>query len=195
MPIWRTVVEHTYGTVGGPGYNVWHFRTRSDAPTTEDELTQASLGLSQFYTDLRSLFPTQSTHRSNGEWSNVDGEQYVPPITGWSVPGTADATQGYLPTAAALTLGWRTSVASGRGRGRTFLSPLSRLAGTALGTPTSAVLTAARSACDGLIERFDSGVGSESGAFGVYSREDAVIRDFVGYQVRNEFAVLRSRRD
>jgi hypothetical protein len=60
------------------------------------------------------------------------------------------------------------------------------------GTPYETTRALIAAAGMDLISSFDE---SFDGALGVWSPTDEVLRDFTGCQVRNKFAVLRSRRD
>lgn len=195
MPIYRTAIRLVYTPSGGPGVNVWHFRTTTPAGPQSPVLTAAADSLEAFYTSIRALFPTSMYAAYDGQWTRVDGDDYLPPEAGWNVVGTAAGGDGYMPTASALAITWRTEQNSASGRGRTFLSPLSKTLSSTDGTPSAGTLDTVRNAARTLITTWSGeGPGAE-GAFGVYSRKDNVIRDFVGVSMTDQFAVLRSRRD
>lgn len=195
MPIYRTAVRHDYAIPGGPGFNVWHFRSPQVETEPGGVLTAAGIALSAFYDGLAGLFPPGSRISWDGLWSGVDTDEYRPPSGAWSVTGVAQGAQGYLPAASAVCVSWRSSVNTGSGRGRTFLSPLDASIRDASGTPGAAALTTIRTECQQLVDAFGGEGPDIGGAFGVYSRQENVIRDFVGFSVRDQFAVLRSRRD
>lgn len=195
MPIYRTAVRHDYAPSGGPGYNIWHFRSTTSLGPQSPTLEAAAEALRTFYTGIRPLFPPQSTHTWDGQWSGVDEDEYLPPYAPWVVAGTNTEVAGYAPTSAAMCVTWRTASNTPSGRGRTFLSPLSRGVQQDNGTPDPEALTFLRNAVAALVAAYSGEGPSSEGAFGVYSRSQAVIRDFVAGSVTDQFAVLRSRRD
>lgn len=191
MPTLRMVVEHTYPIAGGPGINVWHYRTATPGNPEDAEIPNAATILQAFYSDIASLFTTSSTLSLREQVIDVDsGEVYA--AEPWSVVGTRAVGDGWVPPANAIVLNWRTSNVSRSGRGRSFFGPLSRNVLETNGTPALFALTALATAANALIDDQQS-VGN--GAFGVYSPTQGVIRDFVSAYSRDQFAVLRSRRD
>jgi hypothetical protein len=89
-------------------------------------------------------------------------------------------------------VGWRTASATRAGRGRTFLGPIGSGALDSDGTIKSDTLDAVRTAAQDLVA--DS-LGFGNGALVVYSPTHDIARDFTASAVRDQFAVLRSRRD
>jgi hypothetical protein len=94
--------------------------------------------------------------------------------------------------------GWRTTLAARRGRGRTFLGPLNVDAGSTDGTPSPGALSTINSAAAALIATSSE---TNDWAFAVYGQQSSgisgvkVARDITAQNVRDVFAVLRSRRD
>lgn len=191
MPTLRMVVEHDYPLDGGPGINVWHYRTATPGFPEDAEIPAAATILQAFYTDIASLFPSTSTLRLREQVIDVNSQE-VYAATPWSVVGTRAAGDGWVPPSNAIVVNWRTSNVSRSGRGRSFFGPLSAACLEANGTPALFALTTLTTAANALIQDQQE-VGN--GAFGVYSPTYNVIRDFVSAYSRDQFAVLRSRRD
>jgi hypothetical protein len=193
MTIWRATWTIDHPALGGTGTNTWHARTGAIAgPAAEHEQLDFLNGkLGQFYTDIESVFAGGAHLHFNGEWLEVEAEEpeiYQGDTNDLVVGGTTDT----LPPANCLVVGWRTSVATKSGRGRTFLGPLRTADNESNGTPDEAVRTLVETAAADFIATFD---GLDNGAFGVYSKHDHVIRDFKTGRVRNVFGMLTSRRD
>jgi hypothetical protein len=108
----------------------------------------------------------------------------------WSIG--AGGGGNVLPPANCIVVGWRTSGGGRRGRGRTFLGPLDSILLEANGGVVDLELTAIRDAAAALVDASDS---FNDGALGVFSPTGNLFRDFVSSAVRDQFAVLRSRRD
>jgi hypothetical protein len=114
---------------------------------------------------------------------------------------------GSAPQALSLVITWRTTLASRRGRGRTFMGPHVTADMQSDGTPSTTLVTDANTSSAALIT---SSTAYGNGAIGVYGYDAAktpgkanprnpadakIFRDFVGKNVRDIFGVLRSRRD
>lgn len=189
MPIWRTTLVQTYLAPGGPGYSTFHFRHDGIESDLVADLTSAQTALINALGDLASELPNTTTWQTSGTWQDVDGDREV--TTGRAtVTGSAGAV-AVLPSASALVLGWRTESRSRSGRGRTFLSGFMSAA-CVDGTPSGTCLSKARA---GAAELVAWNAGFANGAWVVYSPTDGLSRDITGSQVRDVFAVLRSRRD
>lgn len=190
MGTWRTTVRYTYGTLGGPGYSTFHFRDDADGGL-EDAIQNAADALQAAYTLLRPSLPTTTAITGEGRWVDVNTDEVVEtPV--WTVNGTLSTTNGYLPPATTLVIGWRTATAARSGRGRTFLSGYTEDSNSATGSPTQPVLDGARAMAASIVS-FNNTVGN--GAFCIYSPTYGLSRDIQGAAVRNVWAVLRSRRD
>ncbi len=200
MTIWRLAVNLGYtDTTGGPGVNTWHCRDNSvignadlqplvdGLHTFYDSITNGGTTGSSGFQRNMTISLAEAVNVETSEVTAVDWDTITVPNVGASAP----------PVLAQI-ITWRSSVAARRGRGRTFLGPLSSAALEANGTPSEDVRSTILAAGNALISDFS---GPDVGAFGIYGRQAAggagahVLRDFVSCSVPNEFAVLRSRRD
>lgn len=179
------------GATGSPGANVWHPRWDGDLGGSA-QLAGLLEDLEAFYTAIALLFPPTWSANFDGEITGL-GDDLGDSATyeAWSVVGTAN-TGNFLPPSNQMLVSWRTGSGGRRGRGRTFLGPVAVAVSDAVGTPTTGAIDVVQDAADALIAA-SSDPGN--GAWGVYSRVDGVVRDFVTALVPDEFAVLRSRRD
>ena len=190
MPTLRLTVQHDYAPAGGPGINVWHYRTAT-ATTSQDDVDLAATRLQTFYSAIADRFSGDSVLTLQEQVVDVDTSEVVG-ATPWAINGASPA-DAYLPTAVQVVLNWRTSNVSRSGRGRSFFGPLANSSALDTnGTPSLALLTDITTAGAALI---DSQAGVGDGAFGVYSPTQGVIRDFTSCYTRDSFAVLTSRRD
>lgn len=191
MALYRGVVTIEHPSLGGTGTNTWHFRTVAVDQLENADADGLSDILEQFYTDLDPIYPGGTVLHFDGELSGVGSNEgtYVQ-ATDWTV--TIGGGIPPLPPATSLVVSWRGQSGDRSRRGRTFLGPLGTGNLEGDGTPTSSCLTTARDAAAALVSSSDS---FANGAFGVWSRQESVLRDFVGSTVANQFAVLRSRRD
>lgn len=191
MPTFRTVVNSTGPLIGGTGVNTFTFRVNEDSPLTDVSLNVASQALLDFYTGLQGLGATGTVFTHDGVWQQIlDPAPVILDVPGWSV--AMDNSGTGLPPATAMCVTWRTPLATRRGRGRTFISPLSSGAMQSNGTPTEAARTKLQTAAANLYDGFGE---PGDGAFCVFSPTDNVVRDITGSSVSNLLAVLRSRRD
>jgi len=193
MPVYRGVWTIDHPSLGGTGTNTWHCRITSSAgsPDEKPALNGLNVALGQFYTAIEDIYAGGAHLHFNGEWTQIDVPE--PRIVAADtndvvVGGTTDA----LPPATCIVVGWRTEAATRRGRGRTFLGPLRTSVNQSNGTPLETVRAEVETAAADFIDQFD---GLDGSAFGIWSEADSVLRDIVDGRVRNEFAVLRSRRD
>lgn len=199
MPIVRVPVEITWPGSGSPGVNVWHLRV-SDVTvlvdTTNWSAGSALLALSQFYTDISGVIPSDTKFVIGDRMVNVETNEELQNTDIRDQLGTGGTMK--LPPSNQIVVGWRSVLAARRGRGRTFIGPLVKGAASDDGTPTPAALTTITDAANALIDASDNVNGW---AFGVYGQENIhapatkVLRDFTRCNVRDTFAVLRSRRD
>lgn len=192
MAVWRATWTLEHPSLGGVGTNTWHARTTAVTdPGQLIELNALNAQLGALYVDLEGIYAGGTVIAFNGEWTRVDGA--TPDIVGADVNAlVVGGTAAPLPPATALCIGWRTSVATKRGRGRTFLGPLNTACLQDDGTPTTATRTTVLDAALAFIDAFDD---VDNGAYGVWSAADSVLRDFTQGRVADQFAVLRSRRD
>ena len=192
MSVWRTQVRINSPSLGGVGTNTFHFRClQGDLASETLGLQGASDGLESFYTDLQVNLAGLSTLRHDGTWQEVGVEESRQiEVSGWTFSPTTGGNP--LPPANALVIGWRAAGGGRSGRGRTFLGPMSVNTLQSDGTPTEAARTDVETAASELIADF---AGAGDGSFCVWSPTDDLARDFVSASVRNEYGVLRSRRD
>jgi len=191
MALVRTVVTISNAVLGGTGTNTWHLRTigpDAGAPDLIDDL----MGIvKQMYDTCNALFAGGTTIRWDGQSAGVgpDEDHYFEG-TAWNIfsAGVGDS----LPPATALCLNWRGESGDRSRRGRTFLGPISASANDSTGTPNPTLLTTVRGAAAALV---GSSLSDANGAVGVWSRQEGVFRDFAASSVKDQFAVLRSRRD
>lgn len=188
MSVWRIPVKITFNGPGSPGYNVWHFR---GATGGSEFINEALAALGTFYTDIKSFMPGTTTVSSPPVITSVGpSPQYLVPGSSFSIVGTSASPQ--LPMQTAICVTWYSNDATRSGRGRTFISPVSEAQSTDAGVPEPAAVTALKTAA-GKIVTYNQGLNT--GAFGIWSQKDGVLRDIVRTNVRPVFATLRSRRD
>jgi hypothetical protein len=189
MPILRFTVEHDYPLTGGPGINVFHYRTPTDAVDAA-AIAIAADALEAFYSAAPARLHEDSTFTLREQVLDIQTSEVYAAVP-WSVSGTA--TGAYLPPSNQICLNWTTGNASRSGRGRTFMGPLpfsSNLDSD--GTPSPTLLAAAATWVNSIVS-FNAAGGN--GAFVVWSSTQGVGRDITGGNGRDQFAVLRSRRD
>jgi hypothetical protein len=192
MAIYRIPVNLNYTGAGGPGVNVWHFRTADPEDSVlHPEADEALEAIHQFYVAL-GIFMAVENATFPGEAVIIDpatNKGTFRNLANWSVTSSSTSM---LPPANALVVSWRTAEASRSGMGRTFVGPIKSANSETNGTPSSGMLTAFRNAAVDLVNKSEA---ANLWAIGVYSRQERVLRDITGSNVRDQFAVLRSRRD
>lgn len=190
MPIYRCAVNIAYPAPGAPGVNIWHVSTGSTA-TPEAVAVQMAV-VQAFYTAIRNFYPTSVTLTWDGLSTDVvTGDQVQSPA--WTVLG--GTTASYAPLATALCVSWRTGTAQRSGIGRTFVGPLVSSVVDNDGTPVGTSLATFRTAANNLVTQAIAARTEEGLGLGVYSRTTGALRPFTAARVRDQFAVLRSRRD
>lgn len=199
MAIYRIPIELEY-TGGGPGVNVWH--CRADDPADVQVLAGH---LRTFYSSCASIYANGVTLRLGQVLDVATREPLDLSGSPWDTPISTGGAGGNAPQGLAVTVSWRTSQATRRGSGRTFLGPLNSgiidTGGGFTNQPKATVVTAT----DTLVDASQAVLG---GALGVYGYQNAVpagqtrglndprvLRDFTSGVVRTEFAMLRRRRD
>jgi len=201
VTILRVPFNIAFPGAGSPGANVWHIRTVTGPGGAELAEANTLIGyIRTFYDSVKSYLPSTTSISIGTVTEEITQREIVPTFANVGGTGT-----GSSPQALALVVTWRTSVAARRGRGRTFVGPLSTAASSSDGTPDNAVRLAVATAATALVT---SSLAYGNGAIGVYGLEEQapsnttdyaslphVLRDFQGSQVRDLFAVLRSRRD
>lgn len=200
MAIYRLGVTLTYPRPGSPGANVWHFRTNNTGPSASEARTGAVNAIRDFYQDILSSSANifMGGLRISAE-NVVDVDSSDAFETGFVLNSGGTLTDG-APDVLCMCVSWRTLSASRRGRGRTFLGPLKTETLQDNGTPSAAAIASVSAAATSLINK--SLVDNDWG-IGVYGlnvsgggpTSPRVLRDFTGFKMRDEFAILRSRRD
>lgn len=191
MPVYRGTVVITGAPLGGTGTNTWHARTDGIADAGDATLQGLTDALEDFYAAIDQVHPSGINRSFDGTWVRVDGdEETIIDTNGWSHGVLTGGSP--LPPQECLVIGWRTTNASRRGRGRTFIGPLNTGCLEANGTPDEGRRAVVEGAAAALVDAFD-GIGN--GALCIWSEADQVGRDLVSGSVRNVFGSLRSRRD
>lgn len=191
MALYRYIVDLSWAGSGSPGVNVWHMRTSEPEFVFEDVevLVEA---LQTFYTGLAQFYPPSVTVSGRQDIvKDFESNPTFEDVPGFSVSG-GSSNASYAPLSSAIVVGWRTNSATRAGRGRTFISPLSAGTIDTNGTPTASTLSSMNTLAGNLVT---TSKGSPNGALGVWSASTNTFRDFVSHQIRDQFAVLRSRRD
>lgn len=191
MGLFRATVRLDFPVGSGGGTNTWHLRTLSSGGTTTE--VAALMGkVRDFYDALKSHVGTDYV----ASWDGLVAQVAVPDpalleqATPWSVAGTGTATS-YGPAPAMGCVTWRSSLATKRGRGRTFHGPLRATSFEGNGTLSSGYVTALRGAAQALVS---ASLVDTNGAIVVFSAADNIGRDIVASSVTDQAAVLRSRR-
>lgn len=192
MTLVRMPVDITWsGAEGSPGVNIWHLRSSGSADPFGDDFDLTSEAIRDFYTAIRTIYPTTVNISFVGELGGVGpdtGDTYT--ATDWGLDGSTGTN--FLPPSQCLLVNWKANTGGRSGRGRTFLGPLSPNTLQENGSPTEAARTLVLDAANDLISTIS---GLTDGAAGIWSPTDGVLRDFTSADVPNIFAVLRSRRD
>lgn len=202
MAIFRVPAVLRWNGQGSPGVNIWHVRTSDpsipgvDLGSAAAELDAAIAALNTWYATIsaNTFLPGMGVYIGEGITREGDEDSYDRPVVG----PVASGSVGAAPPALAIVVGWRTTSATRRGRGRTFIGPLNSNVMQSDGTPSDTVLNNIRGANDTLIATSQAANGWALGVYGQQSAgllEPKVLRDFTGHRVRDTFAVLRSRRD
>lgn len=175
---------------GSPGQNTWHIRTATPVfdPTEGEEVSGF---IRDFYTALQGIFPDDLNIQMFGDLTGILGnEGDMITVDSWGLGGTGGTH--HLPNANCLLANFRGDTGGRSGRGKVFLGPIVSSTAKDDGTPTTAVLTTLNNAISDLVDSSDS---FGSGAVGIFSRKENIIRDITSGAASSKFAVLRSRRD
>jgi hypothetical protein len=113
---------------------------------------------------------------------------------------TVGGSSSDAPPVLQAVISWKTSSASRRGRGRTFMGPLSFGALEADGTLSDTFLQVLSGAAAGYVARSQAADDWFSGVYGLATSGGGpgaphTIRQLTGFKIRDTLAVLRSRRD
>ena len=185
MALYRINIGLSFPHGSSPGVNTFHARD-----DVIDDVQDVVGILQTFYTSIRQFYGASTTISCPNEViRDPYGDPSYQTVTGWSVVGSG--TGNYLPPANQVCVSWRSSSATRSGRGRTFLGPLVSQAQESDGSLSAVALTQFRTAASTLVSNSE---GLDGAALVVYSRRDGVARDITSAFVRDQFAVLRSRR-
>lgn len=203
MGIFRVPFPIVFPGAGSPGVNVWHIQTNTASGGSELAEANVLVGyLHTFYDSIKSYYPTGTTITLGTVTEETTEREIVPSFAPVAGIGTSSA-----PQMLALVITWKSAIAARRGRGRTFVGPLSTASVQTDGTPVDAVRSAIAAAANALVA---SSILRTSGAIGVWGYQNAktpgkanprnpadakIFRDYTGYATRDLFGVLRSRRD
>jgi len=203
MAIFRVPILLTFPGAGSPGVNVWHIRTVDPVLVTELSQANTLIGyIRTFYNYNIAHYPSTTTITLGTVTEEISSREIVPTMATVTGVGTGSA-----PQALSVVVTWRTTLASRRGRGRTFLGPHVTADIQSDGTPSTTLITDVNTSAAALVT---SSLAYGNGAIGVYGYKDAkpagkenprnpadekIFRDVVGKNVRDLFGVLRSRRD
>lgn len=212
MPTYRVPIELMWAGSGSPGANVWHVRTTAEFGADPLQLQAAIDALRTFYRDISvgdadTVYPliASGTLINIGTVVDVETSEIAEPDFDEIV---ASSNTGLAPAPVALTVTWRTSIAARRGRGRTFIGPIGALAVQNDGSVGDQYVDNLRTVAGNLV---NASTAANNWAVGVYGQVSAlvgdnvtpeqrrlapkVLRDITGANVRDKWAVLRSRRD
>jgi hypothetical protein len=192
MGLYRVTVGLKFDVGSGGGTNTWHIRTSGTPDSDQAGINAAMSALKDYYTAVAPSVPPSYRTSWNGEalQISVPAPQALA-STGWTVNGAGSAAD-WAFSAIQIVTTWRSAVANRRGRGRTFYGPLDRSCMEGDGTLTTGALARMRTAATALCS---ASLADTGWAFGVWSATDGVHRDFVSASVKDEGAVLRSRRN
>lgn len=192
MAIWRVPVRLTFQTGAGSGVNTFAFRTES-ALGEDAGISGAVEALSQFYLSVATIWGSGNRAIFDGAVTEIGT---TTPRAGKSAtPFNRQGTNGTAPNGPAgvgAVVTWRSTLATRRGRGRTFLVPMPSTSYETDGTLSPSTLTTLQGAATTLV---NSSLSDNGWALGVWSEADGVLRDFVTATVRDRVAFLSSRRD
>lgn len=198
MAVFRIPVTLTWTGSGSPGVNVFHLRTTESSGTPGNSLIIED-GLDVLQTFITAVY--NQVGAAGLTWSM--GESITDVVTQEDMSqaartGTGGGSGNLAPPALAVCVSWKTSLAARRGRGRTFIGPLTAGCMDSTGTPLNSDLTALRTAVSNFVTASNAIAG---GSFAVYGQESPLLpdakvaRDITSGSIRDQFAVLRSRRD
>lgn len=198
MTIYRLPVNISWNGIGSPGANVWHFRTAGEITGDSIEFAAAVSAIRTFYASIAAgnVFAPGVVLSAEFATAVETQEQRDAEFTTLGTGGAGTEA----PEVLQICVGWRTSLAARRGRGRTFIGPLSTATMESNGSIAEGVIASVNSAAQGLVDASTGAGGWSVGVYGLSApgggpTAPRVLRDIVGHRVRDRFAILRSRRD
>lgn len=193
MGVFRVRIALAFAAGGRSGSNSWCVRTIGGSDTA-DVAAAVNGAIKPFYTTVAGSVPSASTFKWDGTATELGTTtpSLLTPSSPWTVTGTVPGSN-YTAAAGMACVTWRTSLATRRGRGRTFIGPLASGVVEADGSLGAANLTQFNTAISALVayNNNDLSIGSVA----VWSTADGVARDIVGGTITDQVAILRSRRD
>ena len=197
MSVFRVPALYSWNGPGSPGQNTWHVRTANDdAIGSQADLSAALGALETFYLGVAGGL---------GYGCKITLGERIVDVTDHLNPRfreignkviDAGASSSNLPPSNMVCVGWQTELAKREGRGRTFIGPLNGATDDETqGIPTTSFINQVRAAATQLV---DASTLATGWSVGVLSKRDTslqVFRDIVGSTTRQQYAVLRSRRD
>lgn len=174
------------------GVNVWH--VRKPDPLADDPTLQPPCdAIAAFYASLKTQFGSTYSWTWDGSATEVGTAtpHLVGGLTGFSHVGSAGGNTSSGPAGVGLCVSWRSSLASRRGRGRTFITPLPTEKWQTDGTLDDTFLATVRGYAAALVTA-SRGLGN--GAVGIWSPTDSLFRDVVGSSINDRAAWLSTRR-
>lgn len=192
MAIYRVPVEIKNASMPSSAFNVWHVRMAAAG----DDPGPAVAAIYNWYATIAGNLANGSTVVFPDSLVEVTTQEEKSLA---SVPAPiSDGSTTAAPMGMAYCISWKTSLRARRGRGRTFLGPLTPV-WAADGQPGPTFINNLTTACQTLVDASTSNVNGW--AVGVWGRQTAnvatahVLRDITGFTLSSKFSHLRSRRD
>lgn len=198
MAVYRIPIELINSNFPSSMVNVFHGRADDSGAIFDPGAAAGTMlgALQTFYTGIIGTLAKGTIVRFPTAIVDVASQNETPiqPIADIVSDQTTIAPKGL-----SLCVSWRTSLRARRGRGRTFLGPMSDgMLEPGTGLPYEPNRLVIQNKVNDLLE---ASTGVNGWALGVYGQEEArvatpkVLRDFIAGDVSKEFSLLRSRRD
>jgi len=206
VAVWRLNVYGDFSNGAGRCINTWHVRTGNLIPTEQAAINSAASALRSFYGTVANLCPSLPAATWRCDFAVNVQDQTDLPVSQTSFAPVATAGGAiWAPPHLAICVSWKTSIRARRGRGRSFLGPLTggqmQSDGTVLDASLTTLTTAATTLVNASLTDNDWALGvwglenpAPPGFGGDYNDLPHVIRDFTGFSMQDKFAVMRSRR-
>lgn len=202
MTVFRVPINLSWPGAGSPGVNVFSIRTETFTGDDDANLQQAVDALHTFYAGFAGYL-APGVKVSLGEVVERTEQTRKSPTFAQI---TSSANPSSAPQALQVVIGWRTSLAARRGMGRTFIGPLASTAMESDGSISPNALAAIGDNAQILVTASQSGTnGWALGVWGCAAKPEKgttdyaslphVHRDVIGWKIRDQFSILRSRRD
>lgn len=189
MAVWQLVVNIDWGAGHKHGVNVWHFRQTS-LPTFP--LPPIPTLIKNWYDAIKGFPPSSCVFSFDGIVRDVSSAEPTDPpvLQPWTVQ--CNGGTNTAPNGVGLVVGWKSSLATRRGRGRTFIAPVSQaMFDGPDGTLDNTKLTALNTMTNTLVS---GSTADGNGAIVVWSPTDHLGRDVVAFKINDKPAWLSSRR-